>query len=92
MELTGWRLLSLAAPALLGGYVLATAASIFLGGLLPVPLGEAVLAGNLLGFAIYAAAIIWVFAQGRPARAWVQLLLSSGALAAAGLLLRGQLL
>jgi len=91
MELTGWRLLSLAAPALLGGYALATASGIFLGGLLPIPLGEAVLAGNLLGFAGYATAVIWVFALRRPARAWLHLLLSSGALAATGLLLRGPL-
>lgn len=90
MELTGWRLLSLAATALLGGYALATASSIFLGGLLPIPLGEAVLAGNLLGFAVYVAVVIWVFALRRPARAWLYLLLCSGVLAAAGLLLRGQ--
>ncbi|MFC6632705.1 hypothetical protein [Microbulbifer taiwanensis] len=92
MELTGWRLLALAAPALLGGYALATASGIFLVGLLPVPLGEAVLAGNLLGFACYAVAVIWVFALRRPVRAWLQLLLASGILAASGLLLRGQLL
>ena len=82
MGLTGGRLASLVAAALVGGYALATAVGIFLGGILPIPRGEAALVGNLLSFAVYAGAVIWVFAVRSAARAWAGL-----AVAAAPLLL-----
>ncbi len=90
MGLHGWRLLSLIGAALFGGYALATAAGIFLGGVLPTSRGEAALTGNLLSFAVYAGAIIWVFTMRRPGRAWLGLLLATGILAVIGLALRGQ--
>lgn len=89
MGLTGWRLLSLIGAALIGGYVLATAAGIFLGGVLPTTLGEAVLTGNLLCFAVYAGAIIWAFTVRRPGLVWLGLLLFSALLTISGLTLRG---
>lgn len=90
MGLQGWRLVSLIGAALLGGYVLATAVGIFLGSVLPLPRSEAALTGNLLSFAVYVSAIIWVFSMRRPARAWLYLALSSALLITVWLILRGQ--
>lgn len=92
MGLHGWRLISLIGAALFGGYALATAAGIFLGGVLPTTRGAAALTGTLLSFAVYTGAIIWVFALRRPGRAWLGLLLASAFLTMVGLTLRGQVL
>lgn len=91
MGLTGWRLFSLIMAALLGGYALATTAGIFLGGVLSASRGNAVVTGNLLSFSIYAAAVIWVFTVRRPLYVWLGLIVSTGLLAGAGLLLAGHL-
>lgn len=90
MGLYGWRLLSLIGAALLGGYVLATAFGIFLGGVLPTPRGEAAMAGTLLSFAAYAGAIIWAFTIRKPVKVWLVLLLVSAILTMAGLAFGGQ--
>lgn len=83
----GLLLLSRAAAAILGGYALASAATIFLAAILPLPRAEAVLASTLLGFAIYTGAIIWVYAEHNIRRVWWGLLGASAVLGAAGLLL-----
>ena len=88
MGVYGWRLLSLIGAALVGGYALATATGLFLGSILPAPRSEAVMTGNLISFAIYAGAILWVFNLRRPARAWLLLVLLSATLAAVGWALR----
>lgn len=90
MKLTGWRLFSLVMAGLLGGYALATASGIFLGGVLPLPRGEAALFGNLFSFAVYVGAVIWVFTVQKPMQAWLKLTVSAGVLAGTGLLLAGQ--
>lgn len=90
MGLYGWRLLSLIGAALIGGYALATATGIFVGGIFNAR-GEAVLLGNLLSFAVYAGAIIWVFAVRQPRRAWLSLLLPAALLTVIGLTLGGRL-
>ncbi len=73
--------------AVLGGYGLASVATIFLSHVLPSSLPEAVLGATLLSFALYVAAIIWVFATSSATRAWVGLLIPSAALAALSWLL-----
>ena len=55
--------------AVFGGYTLAALASIAPLAL-PVDVSQAVLAGMLVSFAVYAAAVIWVFAARSAARAW----------------------
>lgn len=90
MGLTGSRLASLVAAALVGGYALATAVGIFLGGVLPMPRGEAALVGNLLSFAVYAGAVIWTFVVRRPVKVWLGLMIPACALVTGGLLLTGQ--
>jgi len=87
MGLSGWRLFSLSCAALVGGYMLAAAAGIFLGGVLPGSRGTSVLTGTMVSFVVYAGAIIWVFAMRRPARAWVGLVLASVVLATTGVML-----
>lgn len=89
MGLSGWRLCSVALAALLAGYCLATAAGVFIGSLLPVPRGEAVLIGMLCSFVVYAGAVIWAFAVRRPAQVWLGLMIPACTLAAAGAVLAG---
>ena len=83
----GARLFSLAMAAILGGYVLATAAAIFLGAVLPFPRAESVMAGTLFSFSVYTGAVIWVFAVRDVRRAWFGLLLPAAVLALAGMLI-----
>lgn len=77
-------LLSRIAAAILGGYALTAAFVIFLGAVLPLPKGQAVLAGSLASFALYTAAIVWVFAVANLKRVWLGLLLPAVVLAALG--------
>ena len=90
MGVSGWRLLSLIGAAVFGGYVLATAVGIFLGGVLPLPRGEAALIGNLVSFAVYAGAAIWAFTVRRPGKVWLGLVVPACALAGAGLWIAGR--
>ncbi|MBU2872895.1 MULTISPECIES: hypothetical protein [Marinobacter] len=87
MGLYGWRLFSLICAALIGGYLMAAAAGIFLAGVVPDSRGAAALTGTMASFAVYAGAIIWVFAMRRPARAWASLILASAVLATTGMIL-----
>lgn len=70
--------------AVFGGYALAALASVAPLAL-PVDVPQAVLAGMLVSFAVYTAAVIWVFAARSAVRAWggllaaaVPLLLAAG--------------
>jgi len=69
--------------AILGGYGAATLASIVCATMLPLERSEAVLTGMLLSFAVYAGAVVWVFAARTALRAWLGLLVPMAALAAA---------
>jgi hypothetical protein len=62
--------------ALFGGYALAALASV---AALALPAGkpQAVLTGMLASFAIYAGAVIWVFAARSARRAWTGLLVAA---------------
>src|SRR5690606_42025948 len=82
----GARLFSLTMAAILGGYVLATAAAIFLGAVLPFPPAESVMAGTLFSFSVYTGGVIWVFAVRDVRHAWVGLLLPAAGLALARML------
>ena len=90
MGLTGWRLLSLICATVLGGYALATAAGVFLGGVLPLPRGEAALVGNLLSFVVYVGAAIWAFTVRRPGKVWLGLVVPACVLAGVGLWFAGR--
>lgn len=87
MGLNGWRLFSLVMAALLAGYAFATAASIFIVSILPMPRAEATLTGNLLSFLVYIGAIIWVFTVRRPRRAWLGLMIPACLLAGTGIVI-----
>ena len=89
MGQTGWQLFSLVTAALIAGYAFATAAGIFIGSILPLPRGEAVLAGSMLSLLCYPGAIIWAFTLRRPKRVWLGLTLSACLLAAAGIIVAG---
>lgn len=73
--------------AVIGGYLLASFSTIFLSFILPSSLPEAVLGATLFSFAIYTAAIVWVFAARNATRAWLGLLLPGSSLAAASFIL-----
>jgi ethanolamine transporter EutH len=68
--------------ALLGGYVLATAAGIAVAAWLPGEKHNGVIAGMLLTFTFWVGAVIWCFATRTAVRAWLGLLLVSGLLVA----------
>lgn len=84
--LPGLRLLSRVAAAVLGGYLLASAWSVFAGAVFPGG-AEAVLAGVQLSFAVQAAAVIWAFSPVTLGRVWAVLLLPAAALSALAVLL-----
>lgn len=65
-------LISRLIAAILGGYCLAALASVAVLAL-PMDKGQAVLTGMLASFAIYATAVIWVFAARSAWRAWAGL-------------------
>lgn len=77
-------MLSRSAAAILGGYALTSAVVIFLGAVLPLPKSQAILAASLASFAVYTAAIVWVFAVQDNRRAWLGLLLPAVVLAVLG--------
>jgi hypothetical protein len=72
-------LLSRIVAALFGGYALAALSSV---AVLALPLSkpQAVLTGMLASFAIYAGAVIWVFAVRSALKAWAGLILVAAAL------------
>jgi hypothetical protein len=72
-------LLSRIVAALFGGYALAALSSV---AVLALPLSkpQAVLTGMLASFAIYAGAVIWVFAVRSALKAWAGLLIAAAAL------------
>ena len=69
-------LLSRIIAALLGGYGLAALSSVAVLAL-PVSKPQAVIAGMLASFLVYAGAVIWVFAVRNAWRAWGGLLLAA---------------
>lgn len=69
-------LLSRIVAALFGGYALAALASVAAVAL-PVSGSEAVLTGMLVSFAVYAGAVIWVFAVRSAWRAWAGLVVAA---------------
>lgn len=68
--------------ALVGGYALAALASVAAVAL-PISRSEAVLTGMLASFAVYAGAVVWVFAVRSAWRAWGGLLVAALPLATA---------
>ena len=68
--------------ALFGGYALAALSSVAVLAL-PISRPQAVLSGMLASFAIYAAAVIWVFAVRSALRAWVGLIVVAAPLSLA---------
>ena len=75
-------LLSRIAAAVFGGYALAALASVAVLAL-PMSKPQAVIAGMLASFAIYAGAVVWVFAVRSARRAWAGLLVAAAPLALA---------
>ena len=69
-------LVSRIVAAVLGGYALAALASVAALAL-PMSKPQAVLTGMLSSFAVYAGAVVWVFAVRSARRAWVGLLVAA---------------
>ena len=75
-------LVSRIVAAILGGYGLAALASVA-ALVLPMQVTEAVFTGMLASFAVYAGAVVWVFAVRSATRAWVGLIVVAMPLALA---------
>lgn len=86
-----WSVASRVAAAAAGGYVLTGAFSLFLSLFLSLVLSmhrdPAQLTASMLSFAVYVAAIIWVFSLSSAWRAWLAMLLPSLLLAGLSALL-----
>lgn len=70
----GLAILSRAAAAIVGGYVLASALAVALAALLPGGRADAVLAGMQWSFVAHALAAVWAFAPVPLVRVWSWLL------------------
>lgn len=68
---------SRSSAALLGGYLLASMASVCITLLAPLPKVEATMTGMMLSFVFYLLAFIWCFACRSAGRAWLGVLLPS---------------
>ncbi len=75
-------LISRIVAALFGGYALAALSSVAVLAL-PMSKPQAVLTGMLASFAIYAGAVIWVFAVRSALKAWVGLIIVAAPLSLA---------
>lgn len=79
-----------ALAAIFGGYLLASASTLFLSAILPFSKTEAVITASLFSFVVYPLAIIWVYAKQDVKRAWLGMIVPSVFLIAmAWLLSRG---
>lgn len=67
--------------AAVGGYALASALTVLLALILPLPRAQAVLASTMLGFVWYTVAVIWVFTARSATRAWLLMVLPAAVLA-----------
>ncbi|MFO2462409.1 DUF3649 domain-containing protein [Pseudomonas sp. 15FMM2] len=68
--------------AVVGGYLLASLASVCMTLWLPVSRADAVVSGMLSSFVFYLLAVIWCFACSSATRAWLGVLVPSAVLAA----------
>lgn len=68
--------------AIFGGYAFSTISALFLSYVLPMQRADALLTGIMASFAIYTAAVIWVFAARTSIAAWLGLIVPSAAMAA----------
>ncbi len=66
--------------AAVGGYALASACTVLLALLWPIPRAQAVLASTMLSFVWYTAAVLWVFSVRSATRAWVSIVLATAVL------------
>ncbi len=67
--------LSRALAAILGGYALAASCAMLLAVALPLPRGQAVLTGMLVGIVVCACAALWAFASRTVLRAWAGIII-----------------
>lgn len=81
------RIVSLILAATIGGYSLSSAVMIFIAAILPLSRADAVITSALLSFAVYTAAIIWVFAVKNAQRAWIGMIGATVVIGGLGLLL-----
>ncbi|WP_458097564.1 DUF3649 domain-containing protein [Roseomonas sp. WA12] len=75
-----------ALAAIGGGYALAALSALALTTTLPLDRADAVLTGMMVSFAVYAGAVVWVFAASSAARAWAGIAATAILLAAIAML------
>lgn len=74
--------------AALGGYALASAATVLLALAWPAPQSQALLWASMLSFTIYSVVVIWVFMARSATRAWIGVVATTAVLAALAWLLK----
>lgn len=83
-----WAVASRIGAATVGGYLLASVATVLMALLWPAPLAQGVLWATQLSFVVYTVAVIWAFSTRSATRAWVGLLGASAVCGALAWLLR----
>jgi hypothetical protein len=73
--------------AVLGGYTLTIAASIFLSRVMPASAAEGVMTATIASFTIFTCAILWAFAARSASRAWFGIAALGGVFLVGALLL-----
>lgn len=77
-----WSVASRVLAAVIGAYAFTSAASVLLALLLPMPRAQATLLSSMvIGYLIYAVAVIWIFSIRSVARAWVVMLAGTALMA-----------
>jgi hypothetical protein len=83
-----WTVAARVLVAIVLGYALANSTAILLTYILPIPRSDAVMTSLLVSFAIYAAAVLWVFSVRSLHSAWIGLALPTLILAAISAILK----
>lgn len=76
-----WEVASRVVAAAIGGYALASAITVLLALIWPLPRAQAVLASTMLGFVWYTVAVIWVFTTRSHVRAWLGMVVPTAVIA-----------
>ena len=74
--MTRWHVASRILAAVAGGYAVSNVAAVGLAQVLPLPRADAVMAGVLSTYLVYAAAVVWCFGARTVRQAWLGLLIT----------------
>ncbi len=84
-----WSVAARVAAAVIGGYALTSALTVFFALIWPTTKADALAASTMLSFTVYTGIVIWVFAESSIKRIWAVLVGATALVAGASWLLMG---